>query len=129
MHRIIFAAFGAAALAGCSAAQSTYELSVAEAQERLVNGTYEKGSIKGFSNHNITPRSVNEGRIEWQIRMDDGTTGFRCETLLGPANVEGTQAHVVSQCFDHRGKSDDMYIEGARRSLERLIAANLAGKP
>lgn len=129
MKMAVVAALSSLALTGCSAAPDTYDFKVADAQERLVNGTYAKGSIQGFSNHNIKPASIGDGQIEWQIRMDDGSTGFRCETQLTPANDEGSQAKIVSQCFDHMGKTDSLYIEGARRSLERLIESNLTGKP
>lgn len=95
----------------------------------MVNGTYAKGSIQNFSSHNITPSSIGEGRVEWQIRMDDSSTGFRCESRLTPANDEGTRVRIVSQCADALGKSDSLYLEGARRSLERLIESNLTGKP
>ena len=129
MTKIVVAALGLLALTGCSAAPDIYDFAVADAQERLVNGTYPKGSIQNFSSHNITPSSVGEGRIEWQIRMDDGNVGFRCESQLTPANDAGTQVRIVSQCGQDTGDSDNMIVEAARRSLERLIESNLTGKP
>lgn len=128
MKKQVFAVLAVAVLAGCSAAPDTFDFSVADAQERIVNGTYPKGSIKGFSSHNITPSSMGEGKIEWQIRMEGGV-GFRCESQLTPANDEGTRTRVVSQCGQDTGDEQNMYIEAARRSLERLIEANLTGKP
>lgn len=129
MKKTVSTALGLLALTGCAAAPDTYDFTVADAQERMVNGTYAKGSIQNFSSHNITPSSIGEGRVEWQIRMDDSSTGFRCESRLTPANDEGTRVRIVSQCADALGKSDSLYLEGARRSLERLIESNLTGKP
>lgn len=127
-NRTIIAAIGVATLAGCAAPPDTYDVSAADLRERIVNGHYEKGSVKNFSSHAIVPRSIGDDRIEWQIRSDSGA-GFRCESQLAPANDDGTRTRIATECGGDTGSSNDMYMEVAEHSVEKLIESTLTGKP
>lgn len=122
MRRV--AALIALTLAGCAGAQETFDLSVADARQRILDGTYPKGSIANFSSHNIRPTAAGEDRITWKIVTDDGL-GFPCESTLTPANAEGTQALVKTEC----ATDNNPLVEEAKRSLKRLIDSVLTGKP
>lgn len=128
MHRTMFAAFAVTLLAGCSAPPDTYDFSVADMRERIVNGSYQKGSVKNYSSHNIVPSAIPGDRIEWQIRADSGA-GFRCESQLVSANEEGTQTRIATECGGDTGSGSDMYMEKAEHSVEKLIESTLTGKP